>query len=984
MNRILTFFIVLISSVSAFSQQYNFINYSIEDGLVQSQIRAISQDKYGYIWVGTLGGLSKFDGINFENFSTNDGLLNNQINAIYNDSRGNIWLGTRGGVSVYDGTVFKNFQFKDELNKNFVLSICEDKTGKIWLATDGGGVIYMVDTSFNYIVLPNGSDNNYVRNIFVDDKENKWLATRNGVSIIDSEMNIKDTIRDVNATQVFVDENNVWCSTYGDGVIQLTKNKHINHSIKTGLICNSIRAFTIRKDGSIWFVSKNGLSKYFNNNIKNFTSKDGLNDNNIMAIIEDVEGNLFLGSDGGGLIKFTNENFISYTVHDGMRENAVLSIVEDNENNIWLSTHGQGVCKLNENGIEHYSTEEGLGNNKVWCSMITMDGRIWFGTSNGFSVYNGVNFKTYKRKQGLNAKKVYALKEDKQGNVWIGTKEGTSILYIKSDSIYNLNLGRNVRDIFIENENYIWFCSADGLFRYDVKNQETKKYDDANGLPDKSVMAVVKDKNNKLWIGTQNGLAIYDKGEFSTVQLPDNYASNNINFLQLDEVSNLWIGTNYGLYQLNILNKDSFTRTDFIRYSNLDGLKSLECNQNSSYIDSKNNLWFGTSFGLMKHSLNSENANITLPKVQIKDIRLFFEKKDLSKYAKGLIEATNLPEELVLKYNKNHLTFDFVGIYHRSPDKVKYRFKLEGFDEIWQPITSSTFVTYSNIPFGDFTFKLSATTDLKTWTKPVQFTFSITPPFWFTWWFYLLCFIVIATTVWLIAKRRAKKEDNKRATQLIVDKSKMMRLEQQALNSSMNRHFIFNALNSIQYYINRQDKISANKYLSSFAKLVRKNLDSSLVNEIYLDDEIERISLYLKLEEMRFQDKFDYTINIDKTIEDQTIKIPSMLLQPFIENSIWHGILPRNQRGNIVIDATKKEDKLIISIVDDGIGIDKSIADKKGKKQHHDSKGMELTKGRIELISKISNKGCSIEGPMQIYNEKNEIAGTKVSIIISL
>ena len=238
--------------------------------------------------------------------------------------------------------------------------------------------------------------------------------------------------------------------------------------------------------------------------------------------------------------------------------------------------------------------------------------------------------------------------------------------------------------------------------------------------------------------------------------------------------------------------------------------------------------------------------------------------------------------------------------------------------------------------------------------------------------------------VWLIVNSSKKIEERKRVTQLIVDKSKMMKLEQQALNSSMNRHFIFNALNSIQYYINRQDRISANKYLSSFAKLVRKNLDSSLVNEIYLDDEIERIGLYLKLEEMRFQDKFDYNIDVDKNIEPQSIKIPSMLLQPFIENSIWHGILPRDQRGNIDIIVTKQEGKLIIVIKDDGIGIDTSLKNKKGKKQHHDSKGMELTKVRIKLISKTSNKDCAIRGPYQVYNEKREVSGTEVSIILTL
>ena len=209
---------------------------------------------------------------------------------------------------------------------------------------------------------------------------------------------------------------------------------------------------------------------------------------------------------------------------------------------------------------------------------------------------------------------------------------------------------------------------------------------------------------------------------------------------------------------------------------------------------------------------------------------------------------------------------------------------------------------------------------------------------------------------------------------MLEDKTKMLTLEQQALNASMNRHFIFNSLNSIQYYINRQDKISANKYLSSFAKLVRKNLDSSLVPEIYLDDEIERINLYLKLEQMRFQDKFNYKVNVDSSIEPQSIKIPSMLLQPFIENSIWHGILPSKEIGNITVDVKKDEGKLVIKILDDGIGIDVSMAQKEGKNQHHDSKGMELTKGRINLISRISNKDCAIRGPYQVYDKNKNVA----------
>jgi ligand-binding sensor domain-containing protein len=987
MNKILVFFTVFFTVVFVNAQQYNFINYSIEDGLVQSQVRSICQDDKGYIWVGTLGGVSQFNSTTFKNYEVNDGLLNSQINTVFKDKKGRIWLGTIGGVSIRYQKKFTNLVFKDELSKNAVLSITEDKDGKICIATDGGGLVVYDGVKLDYISLPNGDNQNYIRSVFCDDSNNKWLATRNGLTVITSNNTIIDTLININATQVFIDqEQQVWCTTFGDGLINIKEDTVIKYTTENGLISNHIRALKLRSDGSIWLVSKDGISKFDGYTFKNFTQKEGLSNNNIKCVIEDLEGNLYFGSDGGGLIKFTNERFVSYTKKDGLNSDVIMSIKEDIDKNLWISSYDAGVCKIDDKTCLQYGIKEGLPNNTVWCSLIGADNTLWFGTSDGVVKLSNNQFFLFGEKQGLNAKKVYALNQDNKGNIWIGTKKGLSVLYVKNDSIFNFpeidGMSRNIRTIFNENKNVVWFCSSDGLFRYDVRSHQAKKFDEKNGLPTNSVMSIQKDKNGILWIGTGKGLVSYKDGEFKTISLPGNYAANNVNFLSIDKLNNLWIGTNWGLYQLDLAKKDTILSTDFIRYSNLDGLKSLECNQNASFIDSENNLWFGTSLGLMKQTLTTEKVNTMLPQLHITDIRLFFENKDLSAYAKG-VDEESLPNNLVLRYNRNHLTFDFVGIYHTSPDKVRYRFKLDGFDDNWQPITTANFVTYSNISSGDYVFQLQASVDSKNWTKSTTFSFVIKPPFWFTWWFYLVCIIFVTSIIWFFIKRKETIDAEKRATQLIVDKSKMLTLEQQALNSSMNRHFIFNALNSIQYYINRQDKISANKYLSSFAKLVRKNLDSSLVNEVYIDEEIERINLYLNLEKMRFQNKFTYHINMDSSVEYQTIKIPSMLLQPFIENSIWHGILPSNKPGNIDVNIKKENNQLIIDIIDDGIGIEESIKMKKDKKQYHVSKGMELTKNRIELISKISNKECSVKGPFQI-EKNNKILGTQVTITITL
>jgi len=976
-------------SISTFSQQYNFVNYSIEDGLAQSQVRALCQDNDGYLWIGTLGGVSKFDGIKFTNYSTEDGLLTNQANSIYKTKQGDIWIGGKGGISKFNGLDFESYKFINDLGNNSVLSIAEDKNGNLWMGTDGGGVVFYDHEKFNYFNLINGAKHNYIRNIFCDNNNNLWFSTRNGITVIDENNVITDTIQNVNATQVLVEKDGtLWCSTYSDGVLKITNDTTIKYTKELGLIDNSIRGLEKRKDGTFWFISKSGISKFDGQEFKKFTSKDGLTNNNLKCIREGNDGVLFLGSDGGGLIKFTSENFISYGTNDGLSSELIMSVTEDNNNNLWFSTYGEGVCTSNSKTYKHYKEKDGLGNNTVWCSFKDSKNQLWFGTSGGLSLFDGEKIKTYNKKNGLNAQKIYAINEDNNGNIWIGTKKGLSVLITSNDSIYNYSeikgLSRNIRDIYRENDETVWFCSSDGLFKYNIKKHNAEKYGIDNGLPSNSVMTILKDNNNILWLGTTNGLVYIENGNFFPIKLPGNYAANYINFLNIDKNNHLWIGTNFGLYEVDASLKKNIKDINFVRYTNLDGLKSLECNQNSSFIDSKNNLWFGTSRGLMKHPLTTKKDTVFSPKIHLTDIRLFYEKQNWKNYTKKIPEGSTIPDHLSLNHNKNHLTFDFVGIHHLSPDKIRYRFKLEGFDEDWQPITTANFVTYSNIPFGDYVFTLSATADMENWATPVQFNFTIKTPFWFTWWFYLLVIFSIAGIIWLIILRTKKIEQEKKETEAIVNNSKMMVLEQQALNASMNRHFIFNSLNSIQYYINRQDKISANRYLSSFAKLVRKNLDSSLVNEVYIDEELERIALYLKLEQMRFQDKFTYDVDMDINIEYHTIKIPSMLLQPFIENSIWHGILPLEKPGHIELTITKKEDQLVINIIDNGIGIDNSLNLKKDKVQHHESKGMQLTKGRIDLMSKISNKECYIEGPTQLYDKKRKSIGTKVSIVIGL
>lgn len=246
------------------------------------------------------------------------------------------------------------------------------------------------------------------------------------------------------------------------------------------------------------------------------------------------------------------------------------------------------------------------------------------------------------------------------------------------------------------------------------------------------------------------------------------------------------------------------------------------------------------------------------------------------------------------------------------------------------------------------------------------------------WWVILLELIFLVGVVVLITRSRRRNIRNKHLAEQSEMKAKLLMLEQQSMNSSMNRHFIFNALNSIQYYINRQDKLAANQYLTDFAKLIRKNLDSSEENFAPLSEEIERLELYLKLESMRFPDKFMYSVHQDSPEALRLVKIPAMLIQPFLENSIWHGLLPKDSGGQLHVFFGLKEGCLEIRIEDNGIGLTESQA-RKTNSDVHISKGMEITQSRIELIEQMTGKHIELSGPEDWKSESGE-SGTRVTI----
>ena len=987
----------LLTFIALRGQHYNFINYSTESGLAQSQIRSIVQDKNGYLWLGTLAGLSRYDGRKFVNYSIQNGLIDNQIFSLAADKTMGLWVGTLGGINYFDGIKFHSYPFKEEMSENPVTAIGQDLTGNLWLTTSGSGICKFDGSNFEYFTEENGIVNNNVRALCVDDKGLVWFGTKNGLCFYNGRgFKTLDTTthQPRNVSNIFMDrKKNLWISTFGEGVYRYDGRTFKNYGEADGLINNWVRSAIEDSNGNIWFATRYGLSRFDGKTFTQFTEQEGLPVDNSNIVFEDKERNIWIGSEGKGLCKFLDEKFSYLTTKDSLSSNVVMSILEDRDQNLWFSTFGKGItkktvakkkCKV---CTTIYTTDHGLNSNNIWASLKDRDENLWFCTSDGVSKFDGRTFTSYSTDQGLDARIVYSAGEDHKGNLWFGTTQGVSVFDGQHFRNYTAgvdNIGREVRNITRGKNNVLWFATRNGLFKYE--RDHFSRYTTLDGLCNNTLFSLAVDGDTNLWIGSNAGINYYDGKTFSKILIDGQFNSNNVFFLVLDKKEFLWIGTNSGVFVLDTREYLRSKKTKFRHYTIFDGLPGMECNQNAAFRDHLGQVWMGTTEGVVKYDPNIKDfrAGNFEPVTHISGVRLFLKDTNWTSVTE-VDSITLLPKDLKVNYQTTHFTFDYIGIKLSNPSSVRYKYMLEGFDETWSAETDANFATYSNLPSGKYSFKVIAGDVTGNWNKvPATFGFEILPPFWTRWWFVLLCVLAGLSVLWAIYRVRVNEIRKKHQTQQLEYKSKLMLLEHQSLNSSMNRHFIFNALNSIQYYMNKEDKLSAHKYLSRFAKLIRMNLDSSMNNLVPVSEEIDRLDLYLQIELMRFEDKFEYAISIADDIDTESIEIPPMLLQPYVENCILHGILPSEKKGRIEIRVEhNSEQHIVFSIQDNGIGIEESKIRKKLTKNPHVSRGTSITTQRIQLLGAMNNINISINGPFEVKSAENEVLGTRVELIIN-
>lgn len=780
---------------TAFSQQMLFKNYSVLDGLTSNTVWSIGQDSKGYMWFGTKNGVSRFDGYQFKVYQFNEknpeSLGNNFVTAITQFDSKTFWLATQGGVYILDVETesFKKFL---PLNDQAIYDVMRDRTGNMWIGTRLNGL---------YSYNPNNKQlKNYktsgtaVRKIVEDSSGRIWAGTfGSGIKIYDP---VKGRISDYTTSNSKLSSNqiltlfkdkkgNIWAGTFAGGLNVWQKDSNSFRTFKKGnsnsINDDIVRAIYQPSADELFIGTEKGLnilslSDYkFSSIVKKPNDPFSLSDNAIYSIFSDREGGIWIGTFFGG-INYCEKNGAGFELYypkgekQSLSGNAVSAFLEDKPGMFWIGTEDGGLNYFNsfDKTFKHYpfeSNQEKLSYHNIHSLFKDNQGNIWIGTfAGGLNVYNPKTgkVKNYKNIPGdpssISSDNIYSIYEDKDHVIWVGTTYGVNIYDPVKDAfirVRDMNLGENViYEIYEDETKTIWFATYDiGLISKNKRSGKWTHYQadgKKNSLSSNKVICVLDDHAGNLWLGTDGGglnkFNLQDK-TFEIFGESAGIDGNVVYGILQDDNRTLWISTNNGLYNYNPVTKI------FNQYSNWDNLQSRQFNYNAYYKSSTGKLYFGGIKGFNSFYPDSiKNLNIS-NKVAFTNFQLFNKEVRIGDPGSPLKKPITYSDQIVLSHDQSVISIEYAALSFIAPNKTKYAYKMEGFDKEWNYVGTQRKATYTNLPAGDYIFRVKAAGSDGNWnSEGASIRLTVKPPFYKTIWAYLV-YVVGAAGIFIAFRR---------------------------------------------------------------------------------------------------------------------------------------------------------------------------------------------------------------------------------------
>ncbi|WP_299455981.1 two-component regulator propeller domain-containing protein [uncultured Microscilla sp.] len=805
----------------ASAQQYFFRNYSLKAGIPQSEIYALVNGPKGGIWVGTNGGgVARFNGHRFEVFNKQThGFVHDQIIQLFFDSKDRLWVGTAAGITRFDGKLTKNFPFPATSSSEISLYFYEDprKPGRIWSMSvlnqkiqyfDGDKVVDLADQYpkqlknvpfLNFILLHNG-------NFLI--ATGKTLLEYNGKVLQESPIALHPRFKGARLNPFLVDNaGNLWLwavTPPANGQPAIRRLFRYNKKVEEITLPPQVPPFRVNaiglkdRQGNLWLTTnRNGVLKYDGKEFQHFSTKNGLPTNTTTSLLEDSEGNIWIGTIGAGLVRYSGDTFTLFDQkHTKIASNFIRAIYQDGVGNYWIGTNSRGITRFDGvNAVSFFNTAENEVGRVHDFTRIDDQQFLVTTTRKGVLKYNGEKFVPANTNYGIPANRGVGASFRDGDTYWFGvfglgvikySPEGVDTLSAKKHGLIN-NI---ITSITKDGNGHMWFGSlrnaTGGLSRYDGKKVTTWHKSDT--LKTELVMQMTTDNNGGVWIATYGeGVIRYSDGKFSYVTTKQGISDNTIYSIIKDDEGHIWLGVQGGVDKI-ILDKQAKI-VSIKHFRQEDGFMGIENNGKAVYKDAQGNLWFGTLSGVVKYTPQAHRLYHQKTKLNIKEVRLFLKKVDwqseeYKQYTQSLDAFFPVPRQLKLPYNLNHITIYFEGISYFIPEKVAYKWRLDGLDKEWSPVSTSQKVTYTNLPPGKYIFRLKARNSWGQWAgQDYVYEFEVLVPYWQTWWFRTLALLgfvllIVAGFSWRV---RAIKAQRKELQRLVHEKTQEVRARNESI-----------------------------------------------------------------------------------------------------------------------------------------------------------------------------------------------------------
>ncbi len=956
------------------AQSPQFTAWSLEAGLPQSQVYAMCEDLHGYLWIGTQGGgVCRFDGMGFEVFTTQEGLPSNFISALCEDQSGRIWVGANEGAAVWDGRQFQKISFPEPLT---VYAFLQAGTEHILLGTSRGLWQYTFKTrQVSKISLHPLLDKSpvYCLTYFVQNRT-VWLGTLQGLWYFPlqnrqvTHFNKKAKIAVLPVAAMTHTNTFLWASQTGGPLLGVDRSQQTLKTTQTLPPVGSVTCLLGDADQSLWVGTLTlGLLHIQPGNDSSatqLTEADGLPHNHLRVLLRDHAGRMWIGTSGGGFACMVAQAFRRYDRDDGLPGNRIYAVHETRGGEIWMAVSQNGLARIDSLGRVHRFAADSSYLQGVKCRTLDTDpfGNTWVGTEGkGALVMMPGRWRLFRKDNGmLPSDWVQKIVCQPDGSVWLATEKGVvSLKWNPADSIFfkrwydtadGLPAGTTTA-LQADAQNLLWFGTQYGKIGR-IRNGNVEVLP-AN-IPNLPITSIAFDGSGQCYVGTKGaGIFAADtrkSGAFAPLSTPTPLSSQNIYLLVFDRNGRLWAGTETGV---DLIEQEKGRVSAVSHFGKQEGFSGIETCQDAALCDRSGRMWFGTMNGLMRYIPNAATRKSAPPVLHFEQVSLFYKPITETRYGADAALLFNGTEGgLPLPWNQNHLSFSFRAIELMHSEPLQYRWRLEGPDADWSPWSEQTQVNYANLAPGTYRLWIQAGSGPDALSPPMSAAFTIRKPFWESWYFRLAALLLLGAGVYVGVRTyvgRIREEEQRRREQLEMQ-NRLLQLEQKALQLQMNPHFIFNALNSIQSLIATRDYEVARQEINRFAKLMRGILHNSRKASITLQEEIDTLEQYLSVEQFCQQNPFTFAIQVAENIDTGFIDIPPMLLQPFVENAVVHGVSHLNYPGRIDLFFELVGEMLVCRITDNGAGREQAALLREARKPGHQSIAVSVTQERLAAI----------------------------------